>query len=140
MTYRWSGLFKNYGAIQITYDSEDQMVTGVVTEGAPAVTFPIDHAEGGAPDDASQSVVEGTPGSESPGPGGPPGSGGGGGGGRGFDPFQNDADGDGKLSREEAPERMRENFDEIDTNQDGFIDKDELEARRAARSQRPPGE
>lgn len=38
-----------------------------------------------------------------------------------------DANGDGKLSKDEAPERMKENFDRIDTNGDGFIDKAEAE-------------
>ena len=39
-----------------------------------------------------------------------------------------DADGDGRLTRDEAPERMRDRFDRIDTNSDGFIDPDEIEA------------
>lgn len=32
-----------------------------------------------------------------------------------------DADGDGKLSREEAPVLIREQFDRYDTDHDGFI-------------------
>jgi len=36
-----------------------------------------------------------------------------------------DKNGDGKISPEEAPERMAEHFDEHDTNSDGFIDKKE---------------
>lgn len=39
-----------------------------------------------------------------------------------------DANGDGKLSKEEAPERMKENFDRIDANSDGFVDETELRA------------
>lgn len=36
-----------------------------------------------------------------------------------------DTDGDGKISREEAPERIKDRFDEVDTNKDGYFDKDE---------------
>ena len=47
-----------------------------------------------------------------------------------FDPQQLfarlDRDNDEKLSKDEAPERMRENFDRIDQNSDGFIDQREL--------------
>ena len=39
-----------------------------------------------------------------------------------------DKDGDGKISKEEAPERMRERFDQMDQNGDGFFDKKEQEA------------
>lgn len=42
---------------------------------------------------------------------------------------QQDKDGDGQLTREEAPERMAAYFDRIDTNGDGFIDA--AEARQA---------
>ncbi|MBL8829701.1 MAG: EF-hand domain-containing protein, partial [Planctomycetaceae bacterium] len=41
---------------------------------------------------------------------------------------QADANKDGKLSKDEAPERMKENFDRIDRNGDGFVDRDELRA------------
>ncbi len=41
---------------------------------------------------------------------------------------QFDKDGDGKISKEEAPERMRERFDQMDENGDGFLDKEEQEA------------
>jgi Ca2+-binding EF-hand superfamily protein len=55
-----------------------------------------------------------------------------------------DADGDGKLSMEEAPPFLKKQFSKIDTNGDGFVDKAELEAwvhhhrRMAANS--PDGE
>ena len=38
-----------------------------------------------------------------------------------------DADGDGKVSKDEAPERLKERFDTIDTNGDGYINKQEQE-------------
>jgi hypothetical protein len=41
---------------------------------------------------------------------------------------QFDRDGDGKLSRDEAPEPMRDSFSQLDTNGDGFIDAAELSA------------
>jgi collagen type III alpha len=37
-----------------------------------------------------------------------------------------DKNGDAKLSKDEAPELMRNRFDQIDTNKDGFIDEAEL--------------
>jgi hypothetical protein len=63
--------------------------------------------------------------------------GGGGGGGRPGGPpdpqqfidrmMQNDANGDGKLSRDEVPGRFAERmFDNNDANGDGFIDREEL--------------
>lgn len=55
----------------------------------------------------------------------------GGGGGRGsFDLMQFDKDADGKVSKEEAPERMRGFFDRLDGDADGFIDSSEVEAMR----------
>lgn len=39
-----------------------------------------------------------------------------------------DTDGDGRISRNEAPERMRSDFARIDTNGDGSLDADELQA------------
>lgn len=54
----------------------------------------------------------------------------GGGGGRGGDLMTNDKDGDGKVSREEAPEFMQNFFDRWDTNGDGFVDKAEADAAR----------
>lgn len=67
----------------------------------------------------------------------------GGGPGGGFDLMQLDADGDGKISKAEAPERMLETFDEFDTNKDGLLDQNEIRAlrdkMRAKFSGGPPG-
>ena len=51
-----------------------------------------------------------------------------------------DQDGDGKLSKEEVPPRMAERFDQMDSNQDGFLDPDELQAAagRMRRNTGPP--
>jgi multidrug efflux pump subunit AcrA (membrane-fusion protein) len=57
------------------------------------------------------------------GPGGGPRAG-------GFDMMQFDADGDGKVSKQEAPERMQEGFDALDTNKDGALDQGEIKAMR----------
>lgn len=48
-----------------------------------------------------------------------------------------DANNDGKISKEEAPERLKENFDRVDANKDGFVSADELRAffERARRPQ-----
>jgi HlyD family secretion protein len=59
------------------------------------------------------------------------GRGGGRRGGRGFDLTQLDQDGDGKVSREEAPEPMQDFFSRLDGNGDGFIDQEEVSAMRA---------
>ena len=63
--------------------------------------------------------------------GGP--GGGGPGGGRGFgggNLMDNDANGDGKVTKEEAPEWMRSFFDRMDTDGDGAITQEEMDARR----------
>ncbi len=52
-----------------------------------------------------------------------------------------DANGDGKIQKDEVPERMQGMFDRMDTNKDGAIDKDEI-AEAAERSRTrggPPG-
>ncbi len=60
----------------------------------------------------------------------PRGSRGGPGGGPGDFLAQFDKDGDGKISKEEAPERMRENFEKMDVNGDGLLDQSDFEAMR----------
>ena len=54
---------------------------------------------------------------------------------------QMDANKDGKISREEAMGPIAENFDELDTNKDGFLDRSELRKfaeRVVSRRQLPP--
>ena len=50
-----------------------------------------------------------------------------------------DKNGDGKISKDEAPERMKENFDKIDTNSDGQLDQEELQKWFASMRQRGEG-
>jgi hypothetical protein len=64
----------------------------------------------------------------------------------GFDPvqmidriFENDKDGDEKIAKDEATERMRSRFETIDTDEDGFLTKDEVKAMFGQR-QRGGGE
>ena len=38
-----------------------------------------------------------------------------------------DSDGDGKLSKDEAPQQMHRFFEHLDSNSDGFIDKQEID-------------
>ncbi len=47
-----------------------------------------------------------------------------------------DKDGDGKVSRDEFPEQARQIFDDmLDSNKDGFYDKDEEKAANERRKQ-----
>lgn len=54
-----------------------------------------------------------------------------------------DKDGDGKLSKEEAPDRLKENFDRLDANSDGFLDETErrqlLQRMLQGKGKRPEG-
>ena len=75
---------------------------------------------------------EGGAGEGGRGGGGRGGAGGGGSGGGGFSASmmleRMDSDSDGKISKDEAPEQMKGNFDTYDTNSDGFLDEAEIEA------------
>lgn len=53
--------------------------------------------------------------------------------------MQNDKNGDGKLSKDELPERMQAMFGNLDKNSDGFLDKAELEAAIAQMRQQRGG-
>lgn len=82
----------------------------------------------------------GGPGAAGPGAGGPstggPNAGGPGGAGPGGgmpNLMDSDKNGDGKISKDEAPEFMQNFFDRVDTNADGFLDKAEIEAMRNRR-------
>jgi Ca2+-binding EF-hand superfamily protein len=50
-----------------------------------------------------------------------------------------DKDGDGKISKDEAPERMKENFDRLDGNKDGKIDAEEFARSAGPFGGRPGG-
>lgn len=61
-------------------------------------------------------------------------------GGRGFDLMALDKDGDKKISLDEAPDRMRDSFGQMDSNGDGFIDaREAAEIRRRMQQMRPGG-
>lgn len=51
-----------------------------------------------------------------------------------------DKDGNGMISKEEAPPRLKDRFDEVDANKDGQIDKEEMKAARAKRGEGPKGD
>lgn len=48
-------------------------------------------------------------------------------------PAKHDKNGDGKLTKEEAPPPLQQHFDEVDTNKDGSLDQQELKAAREKR-------
>ncbi len=92
---------------------------------------------GGPPGGAPGAQADGPPGG-GPGEDGPGGGrrGGGGGGRRRMPSFKEmDKDADGKVSKEEFPEQARAFFDFLDTNQDGFFDKEEEKAADARRKE-----
>ncbi len=137
MTYSWRGLTDTF-QIHLPYDSTESQpaVMELVTADAPApVVEDVSHVARLTAQAAHAMVAP-----EISGPGALGGSGGPlvRAGGQRPDIMASDADGDGKVSREEAPERMTQFFDRIDANADGFIDAEEAAAARRRRS-RPPG-
>lgn len=46
-----------------------------------------------------------------------------------------DKDGDGKISKEEAPDRLKKHFDKVDKNDDGYVDKAEVRGMLRHRKQ-----
>lgn len=56
--------------------------------------------------------------------------------------MENDADGDKKISKDEAPQRLKDSFDRMDADGDGFLDEQELKdafSRRSGRGKRAGG-
>ena len=59
-------------------------------------------------------------------------------GGRGWSRLkENDSDGDGKISKDEAPENLKRFFDRLDKNGDGFIEESELSSSRGGNRPAP---
>ncbi|HUQ72284.1 MAG TPA: EF-hand domain-containing protein, partial [Planctomycetaceae bacterium] len=63
-------------------------------------------------------------------------------GGPGSNPFfaRMDANGDGKISKDEAPDRMKENFARMDKNSDGFLTQEELQGAFEGQGRPRPGQ
>ncbi|HUQ68169.1 MAG TPA: hypothetical protein VM165_01525 [Planctomycetaceae bacterium] len=132
VTYSWQGLGKSY-SIRMPYDTSEAkpVVLSLETNDAPPEPKPEmvaaadDAHSGAAPPSVTSMAGMGGPGGGGPGGGGPR-----------PDIMESDKDGDGKVSKEEAPEQMAQFFDRMDANSDGFIDADEAEAARQRRAAR----
>lgn len=148
VTYSWRGLTDSY-QIHMSYDDSEETpyVLGLLTADPPEMPEMVYEERSPEEQAAATAPAEGmhggggAPSAGGPGRGGPGGGGPGGGGPR-PDIMASDADGDGKVSREEAPERMAQFFDRMDANSDGFIDAEEVaeaRKRRAANGGGPGG-
>ncbi len=119
VVYKWQGITQAY-EIRMLYDStEDQPAVLAMETANPPLETPMVYDDAPAAEAAPQPDYAAMAGAGRSGPR--------------PDPMTNDQDGDGKLSKEEAPERMAANFEEWDTNSDGFVDQEEIAARFAQR-------
>jgi hypothetical protein len=123
--YQWNSLFRSYG-LHVVYRTGTGNVIEMYSDNAPEEEQPVRPIAAGeeVPADYDPDAVAG----EQPAEGAQDG-----GGRRQFDPMRNDANGDGKLSLEEASERMKPDFEAIGANKDGFADLEEITAWRAKR-------
>ena len=116
--------------VRAEVDVEGRFGEGASKAKAPSQERP--EGKGGQGSGPPSGAEAGGPGGGGPGRGGPGGgSRGGRPGGSGMDLMQYDKDGDEKVSKEEAPERMQGFFDRLDSDGDGFIDKKEIDAMRS---------
>jgi hypothetical protein len=131
VTYKWQGLTQSY-EISMPYDTSDAQpaVLALETKNAPEPEQPAIVSE---ETEVANGDTGGQSGAPADGSAGGPGTGGEGGRPR-FNLMDSDTDGDGKVSRAEAPERFAANFERADSNGDGFIDGDEYNQYRQARA------
>jgi hypothetical protein len=144
IVYSWSGVYQSYTiTLTVGADESNPSVMGCelnseTSHHSETIADMSNQDVSGTADESDDSSID----MEMPmgmggGPGGPGGGPGQQGGGRpSTDWDELDKDGDGKVSKEEAPERMQRFFDRIDTNGDGFIDEEEQEESRRRREER----
>jgi hypothetical protein len=148
VTYTWHGLGKSY-SIRMPYDSSEKEAVVLSLETADPPPIPevvITETDENDPTVAGNPALSGmAPSGGHAGAGGGEGGGEGGGGQR-RNIMDNDADGDGRISLEEAPERLKDSFADFDSDGDGYLDADEIAemqrqfaARRAAAGPGGPG-
>lgn len=121
VVYKWHGLMETY-EIHMPYDTTEEFPAVLDLRTAkppvPVATLPrevafLELSEEGPPIPSSEQMMAA------------------GGSGRPRRNFLDlDTDGDGKVSREEAPERLRNAFERLDINGDGFLDAEEAAAMR----------